>query len=140
MSNTTALTPPPGTQRIIPYLAYRDAPRAIEFLTRAFGFVERFRYPMPDGRLGHVEMSYEGNVLMFASEFEAFAQSPLSQPSVTAQIFCYVDDADAHFARARDAGATIASEPANEHGMRRYRALDTEGHPWIFATVTDETG
>ena len=55
-----------STQRLIPYLAYRDAPGAIEFLTRAFGFTERFRYPMPDGRLGHAEMSYEDNVLMLS--------------------------------------------------------------------------
>jgi MerR family transcriptional regulator, thiopeptide resistance regulator len=45
-----------------------------------------------------------------------------------------VDDVDAHFTRAREAGATIAAEPANEHGLRRYRAMDPEGHRWSFAT------
>ena len=45
--------PPAGTQRVIPYLAYADAPAAIDFLCRAFGFEERFRVPMPDGRVAH---------------------------------------------------------------------------------------
>ena len=41
---------------------------------------------------------------------------------------------DAHFARAREAGATIATLPVDEHGGRHYRALDPEGQRWIFAS------
>ena len=47
-----AKNPPEGYQRIIPYLGYRDCPKALEFLRDAFGFEERFRMPMPDGRIG----------------------------------------------------------------------------------------
>ena len=125
--------PPEGMQRIIPYLTYADAPAAIGFLCQAFGFEERFRYPMPDGRIGHAELGYQDNVVMLASAYEGFGESPLRLPAVHSQVYCFVDDVDAHFARARAAGATVASEPKNEHGMRFYRALDREGHRWIFA-------
>lgn len=125
--------PPRGMQRIIPYLTYADAPAAIGFLCRAFGFEERFRYPMPDGRIGHAELGYQDNVVMLASAYEGFGESPLRLPAVHSQVYCFVDDVDAHFARAREAGATVASEPKNEHGTRFYRAIDPESHRWIFA-------
>lgn len=125
---------PAVPQRLVPYLSYADAPAAIDFLCRAFGFTERMRYPMPDGRVGHCELLYEGHTLMLASCFEGFGESPLNLPSVHSQIFCYVEDVDAHFSHARDAGATITAEPLNDHGMRLYRASDPEGHRWVFAT------
>jgi len=122
-------------QRITPYLAYADAPAAIEFLCRAFGFEERERYAMPDGRIGHAELSYGGDGALFlASVWEGFGlASPRDLPAQSAQIHCRVDDVDRHFARARDEGATIVAEPAEDHGDRFYRALDLEGHRWIFA-------
>ena len=129
--------PPKGTQRIIPYLAYRDAPAAIDFLCQAFGFTERFRYPMPDGRIGHAELGFQDNIVMLASTYEGFGQSPIDLPAVHGQVYCYVDDTDAHFARAKAGGATITAEPANEHGNRMYRAMDPEGHRWIFATALE---
>lgn len=129
-------TPPAGTQRIVPYLSYADAPAALEFLARAFGFEERFRYPMPDGKIGHAECGYQDNIVMLASELEGFGESPLHLPGVHGQTFCSVDDVDAHHARALAAGATIVAAPTDDHGMRRYRALDPEGHRWVFATVT----
>src|SRR5262245_61703846 len=113
-----AQNPPKGTQRIIPYLSYKDAPAAIDFLCNAFGFTERFRYPMPDGRIGHAELAFHDNVVMLASAYEGFGASPLDLPTIHGQVFCYVDDADAHFARAKAAGATITAEPVNEHGNR----------------------
>ena len=128
------------SQRIIPYLAYSNASKAIEFLGRAFCFEERFRYPMADGRIGHAEVGFDGNIVMLADFSEGFGTSPLNLPNVHGQVYVYVDDVDAHFARARDAGATIAAEPAEQHGVRMYRAIDPEGHRWIFATPTGDGG
>jgi uncharacterized glyoxalase superfamily protein PhnB len=120
---------------VIPYLAYADAPKAIRFLCDAFGFEERFRYPMPDGTIGHAELALGPCSLMLASAHESFGlSSPEDLPLLHSQIYCRVPDADAHFARARDAGATIVAEPSDDHGSRMYRALDPEGHRWIFAT------
>jgi uncharacterized glyoxalase superfamily protein PhnB len=125
--------------RLSPYLVYADAPKAIDFLCRAFGFKERMRYPMPDGRIGHAELTYEEGVLMLASAWEGFGlASPRDLPALSAQVHCRVDDVAAHFARARDAGATIVAEPSFEHGSAMYRALDLEGHRWIFAEAERE--
>ncbi len=124
-------------QRIIPCLVYADAPAAIDFLCKAFGFEEKFRMPMPDGRIGHAELLYEDNVLYLASVFsEMGLVSPRDLPALPGQIVCRVDDVDAHHAHAEAAGATIAAEPDDQHGERSYRAIDPEGHRWIFSGPT----
>jgi PhnB protein len=116
-------------------LPYADAAAAIAFLCRAFGFEERFRFDMPDGRVGHAELALGDDVVMVASVWrEGGLASPLELPALHAQLYCRVDDVDAHFARARTAGATLVGAPEDqEHGMRTYRALDPEGHRWVFA-------
>lgn len=131
--------PPEGTQRVIPYLAYADAPAAIEFLSGAFGFEEQFRVPMPDGKLGHAQLSLGDNVLMLASVYpEMGFASPRDLPAHHGQVMCYVDDVDAHYERAVAAGAVITQEPRTAYGDRSYRATDLEGHRWIFATHVED--
>jgi uncharacterized glyoxalase superfamily protein PhnB len=121
-------------QRFTPMLVYADAPAALAFLAEAFGFEERSRMDMPDGSVGHAEVAFGDQVVMVSSEWEAGGVvSPLRLPALHAQIFVRVDDVDAHHARARAAGATIAAEPADqEYGERTYRAIDPEGQRWIF--------
>ena len=129
-----------GIQRIVPSLAYEDAPAAITFLCNAFGFAEVFRYPMPDGRVGHAELSYEGNVVTLASVYEGFGETPLKLPATSCTLWCFVDDVAAHHARALAAGATISSDVVEDHGLRFYRASDPEGHRWVFAQELTEAG
>lgn len=126
---------PDGQQCIIPYLTYRDAPEAIAFLTEAFGFEERLRYPMPDGRVGHAELAFGDSVIYLASAYpEMGLQSPLDLPAHHSQLHVWVSDVDRHFERAQRAGATIAVPPTDEdHGARMYRASDPEGHRWMFS-------
>ena len=123
-------------QTIIPYLAYEDAPAALTFLRDAFGFEERFRMDMQDGRIGHAEVTLGDSVLFLASLWkEVGNMSPKDLPGIHCQIYCCVDDVDAHFRRARDAGATVINEPEDQgHGERTYRAMDFEGHRWIFGS------
>jgi len=89
---------------------------------------------MNDGRIGHAEVALGGSVLFLASLWkEVGNMSPKDLPGVHCQIYVQVDDVDAHFQRARDAGATVINEPADqEYGERTYRAMDLEGHRWIF--------
>jgi PhnB protein len=131
----TAKNPPDGYQRVIPYLSYGDAPAAIDFLERAFGFRRRFVMPMPDGRIGHAELELGGHALLLASAYEEMGMAPpQALPAVHGQVMVFVDDVDAHHARALEAGATTATEPEDQpHGARQYRAVDPEGHRWIFA-------
>jgi PhnB protein len=125
-----------GRQAITPYLSYDDAPAAIAFLAEAFGFEEHYRLPMEDGRIGHAELHFGGNVLMLASSYpEMGFAGPSKLDAVPSQLHVRVDDVDAHFDRAKAAGATIATEPSEQpHGDRSYRAIDPEGHRWIFYT------
>ena len=61
--------------------------------------------------------------------------SPKALGSATQMLAVYVDDPDAHFQRARAAGANILYPPTNtDFGSREYHALDLEGHPWTFGT------
>jgi uncharacterized glyoxalase superfamily protein PhnB len=126
--------------QIVPYLTYADAPAAIDFLCRAFGFVERLRYPMPDGRIGHAELVLGDAALMLASSWEGFGLvSPQALPALHAQVHCTIDDVDAHCRRAERAGAIIAAAPQRQHGARMYRALDLEGHRWMFVQALSPT-
>jgi PhnB protein len=132
--------PPEGYPRMIPYLGYKDCPKALEFLREAFGFEERFRMPMPDGRIGHAEMSLLDSVIMLATAWEEAGQlSPLDLEGVHTVIYCYVEDVDQHYRNARAAGAVIIAEPEEQpYGARSYRAMDPEGYRWIFATQVRE--
>jgi PhnB protein len=116
-------------------LVYDDAVAAIDFLCSSFGFSEEFRFLMPDGRIGHAEVRYGGSVLMLASAFPEFGLlSPASMTEHHSQLHCMVDDVDAHFETARREGATIVTEPRLQpHGARVYRAIDLEGHRWMFS-------
>jgi uncharacterized glyoxalase superfamily protein PhnB len=127
------MTTPRAT--LTPYLCYADAPAAIEFLTKAFGFEEAFRFPMADGRIGHAELTYDGSVLMLASVYEEMGfASPRDLAGIHTQIQVAVEDVDAHFERARNAGAIVVAEPEDQfYGDRTYRAVDPEGHRWVFS-------
>ncbi len=121
-------------QRIVPGLTYADAPAAIDWLCRVFGFREIRRMEVGDGRIGNAALSFNGEQIMLASPFEeAGTSSPRDLPALHQQITVHVDDVDAHFARARREGAHILAEPADQFwGARNYWVEDLEGHRWTF--------
>ena len=92
------------------------------------------RSQSPEGRVWHAELELgDGNV--FLGEPGGDYRNPKDVGAVTVGIHVYVDDVDAHYERARAAGAEISEEPADqEYGDRRYTARDPEGHQWFFAT------
>ena len=125
--------PPPGYSRITPYVLYEDAAAAIEFLTRAFGFQERMRMTREDGGVSHAELEFGGEVLMLGEPAD-FASPATTGVSSAVMVHLYVDDVDAHHARAREAGAEITRELEDQfYGDRTYGAKDPEGIPWYFA-------
>lgn len=121
-------------QRIVPALSYDDAPAMIEFLCRAFGFVERFRLDMPDGSIGHASLLIDEDEVTLASAYpEGGLGGPGRLPHLHASVMVYVDDVDAHYAQAVAEGATILQEPEDQFfGDRTYRAEDPEGGRWWF--------
>ncbi len=131
-------------QRIVPGLTYADAPAAIDWLCRVFGFEEVRRMEVGDGRIGNAALRLLGEQIMLASPFEqAGTMSPRDLPALHQQITVNVDDLDAHFAKAQAEGARILAEPADQFwGARTYWVEDLEGHRWTFQqqlrTVPDE--
>jgi PhnB protein len=125
--------PPENTPRITPYLYYENVAGAIEWLSRAFGLRERFRLAEPDGTVSHAELELEDGVVMVGSPGRDF-QNPNRLGHATQSLYIYVDDVDAHYERAKAAGATILARPEEQfYGDRRYGAADPEGHHWFFA-------
>lgn len=136
-----AENPAAASPRVCPMLSYHDAPAAIEFLGKAFGFDEMFRMEMPDGKIGHAEVGCEGVRIMLASEFQGMGfESPRAMDTRHSQLYVIVDDVDAHYERAHEAGAVIVAKPYEDHGDRLYRANDLEGHRWIFASPLEKQG
>jgi uncharacterized glyoxalase superfamily protein PhnB len=135
------------TQRIVPFIAYEDAPGAIEWLCAAFGAREDedARQTGADGAVGHAELDFGGATVFLATPTPEY-QSPRrhrktcdaarrwqDNPWVIDGLFVEVDDVDAHHARALDHGAAILREPADQpYGFRVYTAEDVEGHRWMF--------
>jgi uncharacterized glyoxalase superfamily protein PhnB len=119
-------------QTITPYLLYEDAEAALEFLSRAFGFEETMRMTSPSGEVNHAEMAYRSGEIYLGQPAEP--GSPRSYGGTPVHICVYVDDVDGHCAHAREAGAQIVDEPADQpYGERRYHARDPEGHSWYFS-------
>ncbi len=126
--------PPPNMLRVTPYLYYEDVARALDWLTRAFGFCERMRMTGPDGKVQHAEMEAADGVIMMGHPGPQY-RNPRHLGQTTQSVYVYVDDVDAHAEQARAAGATLLEEPQDQfYGDRRYGAADLEGHHWYFAT------
>lgn len=119
-------------QTITPYLLYEDAARALDFLSRAFGFEETMRITTPDGRVQHAEMRFGWGEIHLGPPGRP--SSPRTYGGTTVLLYVHVDDVDAHRARSRAAGVQISDEPQDqEYGERRYQCRDPEGHTWYFA-------
>jgi uncharacterized glyoxalase superfamily protein PhnB len=120
-----------------PSFCYADAPRAIEFLERAFGFKRRLVVPGPNGTVMHSELEYEGGVIMVSSPKQERNWVALGKHGRSAAVCVRVTDPDAHFARAKAAGAVITQPLKDEeYGSRGYIARDPEGHEWYFGTYS----
>ena len=129
---------------VIPMIAYEDGPKAMDWLSSAFGFKERTRMVGEDGRLSHGEMQAGEGVIMLATPTPDYqaprrhraecepTQKWSSVPYIVDGVLVYVDDVNAHYARAKQRGAIILSEPEADDYGKRYRAEDVEGHRWMF--------
>jgi PhnB protein len=121
-----------------PYLAVHDARAAIAFYAEAFDATEVERYEGENGSIGHVTLMIGGAPLYLSDEApEYHAWSPKTLGSrTTCSVVLAVDDADAVFASAVAAGATVDREPeaAGPDGERRGWILDPFGHHWAISS------
>ncbi len=121
------------TQTITPYLLYSSCEDAIDFLSRAFGFEEQLRFVGDEGYVNHAEMRLGDGVIFLGDPGDDY-RNPKRLGQETVDLYVHVDDVDAHYERAKAAGAEIVEEPQDQpYGDRRYGAVDQEGHRWFFA-------
>lgn len=122
---------------VVPYLCVRDAARAIDWYREVFD-AELVGDPvvMDDGTVGHAELRIGTSTVYLADEYpEEGVRSPLAHDSVTAQFMLYVEDADAVFARAVDAGGHVWRPVADTpYGDRSGKIRDPFGQNWFIAT------
>jgi len=131
---------------VVPMLSYEHGIEAIEWLTKAFGFREQreARHTAADGTITHAQLEHGDGLIMLATPTPDY-QSPshhretcaaadrwLRAPWVIDGVLVHVDDIDAHFDRAKAAGATMLSAIEDGPAGRLYRVADLEGHRWMF--------
>ena len=116
---------------VVPILVYEDVGKALEFLTRAFGFKERLRAEY-GGSITHAQMNIGDGSIIIGKQggpFKAPAGDTVSQYA-----HINVENVDQHFAKAKAAGAVILKEPQEmPFGVRQYTAKDIGGHWWTFS-------
>jgi PhnB protein len=127
---------PDGYHSVQPYLYYKKAAEAIAFYTKAFGATERMRMPDKDGRIMHAEINIGDSCIMMADESPASnAYSTEHYGGAPMSLMLYVEDCDAVYKRALDAGAKSLREPADQfYGDRMAGVADPFGFQWFIGT------
>ena len=128
--------PPDDMAQIIPYLYFEDAGAAIEFMEKAFGFEIDFAFRNPDDeRVLTAKLRTGSGVIFVGPGMDPFGTRAVPDPEfVSSMVYVFVDDLDAHYARAKAAGAQIRAEPhVHFGGNKQYTASDPGGQRWTFA-------
>ncbi len=125
---------------VIPCLRYRNAPAAIEWLCRNFGFEERLVVPNEDGTIAHAQLGFGNGMIMLGSVVESEFGRLMKQPdeidgAETQSAYLVVSDADAIYKQAKAAGAEIVIDIKDEdYGGRGFSCRDLEGRLWSIGT------
>lgn len=117
-------------------LFYQDPKAALAWLEKAFGFELVMLLEDDDGNVAHSQMEFGDSYVMIGQEWSADHKSPKSVGGKNTQtVHVQIEgDVDAHFARAKAAGAEIMAEPETQfYGDRTYRCRDPEGHIWTVS-------
>lgn len=125
---------------IIPALRYRDAPAAIDWLGRAFGFAPHLVVPDDQGGIAHAQLTLGNGMIMLGTYHDG--GDPQTQPKTPADVgantqapYIIIPEIDAHYRQTQQAGAEIVYPLADQpHGGRLYTARDPEGHLWNFGS------
>ena len=140
MTDTGAVPAKSVQATIIPGMRYRNAPAAIEWLCKAFGFEKHLVVPGPNGTIAHAQLTFGNGMIMLGSGHDNEYGRLIKQPdeiggAATQAAYVIVPDADAHYARAKAAGAEIVIDIVDaDYGGRGYTCRDLEGHIWNFGT------
>ncbi len=123
---------PDGFRTVTPYLVVQEAATLIEFLKQAFEAIEIRRTLHPEGRIMNAEVKIGDSVVMVGEASNEFKPMPSS-------IYLYVENTDATYQRALQAGGTSIMEPEDEfYGDRNAGVKDPAGNHWWIATHQED--
>lgn len=123
---------PDGYHTVTPYLVVQDVAGLIDFLEQAFDAQEMVRMGSPDGSIMHAEMRIGDSMVMMGEAGE-------NNPPMPAMLHLYLEDADAAYRRALEAGATSLREPEDQfYGDRTAGVKDDFGNQWWLATHIED--
>ncbi len=133
MQSVTKAKPiPEGYHSLTPIITVEGAPGLIEFLKQVFYAREEEVHKGPDGRVVHAELTIGDSILMLSDATREF-------PALTSMINVYVEDVDAAYKRALNAGASSLREPADQfYGDRIAGVKDAMGNQWWIATHVED--
>ena len=114
---------------IAPWLSVQHGARAVDFYRAAFGATEVHRVENESGQI--VAQLAIGEAEFWVSDEPA--TSPETLGGASARMILSVEDPDAVFARAVEAGATVVADMYEGHGWRIGRVTDPFGHDWEIA-------
>jgi uncharacterized glyoxalase superfamily protein PhnB len=128
-----------GGSTMIPTMRYRDAPKMLEWLCKAFGFERHFVVPGENGTIAHAQLTLGNGMIMLGSarddDWGNLVKPVADVGARTGAAYVVVKEIDAHHARARAAGAEIVRALENtDYSSREYAARDPEGQVWSFGT------
>jgi uncharacterized glyoxalase superfamily protein PhnB len=129
---------------VIPGLRYRNAPAAIDWLCRTFGFEKQIVVPNEDGAILHAQLTFGNGMIMLGSVIEGKDETAygklIAQPDEikgfeTQSPYLVVQDADEIYRRAKAAGAEIVMDIEDKpQGGRGFMCRDLEGHLWSIGS------
>ncbi|MER9950321.1 VOC family protein [Mesorhizobium sp. M0047] len=128
--------------RLYPALRYKNAAKMIDWLSEAFGFSVQARYGEGDV-VHHAELVFGSSMIMLGTVRDDDYGKMVGEPGSGGgkSIYIAVDDADAAYAKARKAGATIIQELiTRDYGSREFICRDPEGNVWSFGTYWPKAG
>lgn len=129
---TSVKSIPKGYHTVTPYLINENASRLIEFLKLVFDAEETNRLSGPDGRVMHAELKIGDSMVMMSDASDEWKPMPAS-------IAVYVENVDATYKRALEAGAVSLREPADQfYGDRSAGVKDLAGNHWWIATHLED--
>jgi PhnB protein len=131
---------PDGYPQVSPYLVVDGASEAIDFYKQVFGASERMRMDAPGGKIGHAELGLGDSVIMLADEFPDMGfRGPKAVGGTPVTVSVYVEDVDATFDRAVQAGAKGLRPVEDQfYGDRSGQFEDPFGHRWSVATHVED--
>ncbi len=132
MSEPGVFDPARGYPPVVPYVRYSDPAAAIEWLSGVLGAREVLRMTLPDGRVGHAELTLGAGLITLGLATESGAERSVpTRASLSAMTLVFVDDVDAGINRALVAGGDLIDRAADQPwGLREAIVADPAGHLW----------